>query len=196
MSSTNMFQGLGNDSKPSSRVLRPPGGGSSDLFGQHEEVSPVRRPPKMSSNVFAPPEQPQESPKRSNPPGGKSSGIFGEGPTEAPAGQQKPAAPCTVSSNIFAEAPSNPPVARSYPNKPKDHIGIHGTPVPEVPEPKAVASPQKGSGSAAPEAASPKQEADPNQPRVEDHEPRLGPVPRSHNKVIQPPGGKSSVVFY
>ncbi|MGH0149637.1 UNVERIFIED_CONTAM: hypothetical protein FKN15_035867 [Acipenser sinensis] len=34
------------------------------------------------------------------------------------------------------------------------------------------------------------------QPSVDEHDPRLGPRPRAHNKVIQPPGGKSSVVFY
>lgn len=28
------------------------------------------------------------------------------------------------------------------------------------------------------------------------HEPHLGPKPRSHNRVLNPPGGKSSVVFY
>lgn len=31
---------------------------------------------------------------------------------------------------------------------------------------------------------------------LKNHEPHLGPKPRSHNKVINPPGGKSSVVFY
>lgn len=34
------------------------------------------------------------------------------------------------------------------------------------------------------------------QPTEKNHEPRLGPRPRSHNKVLNPPGGKSSVVFY
>lgn len=28
------------------------------------------------------------------------------------------------------------------------------------------------------------------------HEPHLGPRPRSHNRVLNPPGGKSSVTFY
>lgn len=52
------------------RVLQPPGGGSSNLFGGYEEDSaPSRRPNKMASKVFAPPEQPQSAPRRSNPPG-------------------------------------------------------------------------------------------------------------------------------
>nr|KAF6489755.1 Jupiter microtubule associated-like protein 2 [Molossus molossus] len=33
-------------------------------------------------------------------------------------------------------------------------------------------------------------------PAVDSHEPRLGPRPRSHNKVLNPPGGKSSISFY
>ncbi|XP_064171328.1 jupiter microtubule associated homolog 2-like [Anguilla rostrata] len=202
MTSTNMFQGLENDGKPSSRVQQPPGGGSSNLFGPCDEVS-ARRPHKMRSNIFSPPEQPQEGPKRSNPPGGKSSGIFAEAPAETPAVQQRPTAPAGVSSNIFGDRASNPPAARSYPSKPKDNIGIHGTPKPEVPEPK-VASPAKEIASAPPAAGQdapaprPKPEADSpsHGSNVEDHEPRLGPRPRSHNKVIHPPGGKSSVVFY
>lgn len=52
------------------RVLRPPGGGSSNLFGGYEEdTSTSRRPNKMSSSIFGPPEETQGSPKRSNPPG-------------------------------------------------------------------------------------------------------------------------------
>lgn len=31
---------------------------------------------------------------------------------------------------------------------------------------------------------------------IKKHEPHLGPKPRSHNRVLNPPGGKSSVVFY
>lgn len=39
-------------------------------------------------------------------------------------------------------------------------------------------------------------ESSPGQLTEKDHEPRLGPRPRSHNRVLNPPGGKSSVVFY
>ncbi len=52
------------------RVLRPPGGGSSNLFGGYEEdTSASRRPNKMSSSIFAAPEETQGSARRSNPPG-------------------------------------------------------------------------------------------------------------------------------
>ncbi|MFT7814867.1 hematological and neurological expressed 1-like protein [Arapaima gigas] len=174
--------------KPSSRVLKPPGGGSSNLFGTEDSgASQVNRPSKMASNIFTAPEELQSSPKRTNPPGGKSSGIFGE--SEAPAPKLAP--PTTVTSNIFGDAPSNPPTFRSHPNKPKDNIGVNALPEPEVPKEKTPAQKEVA-------APSPKQETDQssNQPLLDTHEPRLGPRPRSHNKVIQPPGGKSSVVFY
>lgn len=52
------------------RVLQPPGGGSSNLFGGYEDdAGASRKPNKMASKVFAPPEQPQNVPRRSNPPG-------------------------------------------------------------------------------------------------------------------------------
>ena len=51
----------------------------------------------------------------------------------------------------------------------------------------------------APVPACPKPEASACTTQAEDlkdHEPHLGPRPRSHNRVLNPPGGKSSVVFY
>lgn len=64
------------------RVLRPPGGGSSNLFGGYEEdTSASRRPNKMSSSIFAPPEDTQGSSRRSNPPGELSAdSVFCLGP--------------------------------------------------------------------------------------------------------------------
>lgn len=52
------------------RVLRPPGGGSSNIFGGFEDdAGASRRTNKMASTVFAPPEEPQGGTKRANPPG-------------------------------------------------------------------------------------------------------------------------------
>lgn len=42
----------------------------------------------------------------------------------------------------------------------------------------------------------PKERTKESGPKIDDHEPRLGPRPRSHNKVLNPPGGKSSIAFY
>lgn len=51
------------------RVLKPPGGGSSNLFGSAEEVSSSSKPHRMASNIFGASEEPQNLPKRTNPPG-------------------------------------------------------------------------------------------------------------------------------
>ncbi|XP_026181358.1 jupiter microtubule associated homolog 2 [Mastacembelus armatus] len=222
MTSTNMFQGLDSNSKPSSRVLQPPGGGSSNLFGGYEDNSASRRPNKMASNIFGPPEDPHGVPKRSNPPGGKSSGIFGE--PDPPAQSQKQVPPGGPTSSIFAvgeSAPAQSPI-RSHPNKPKDNLNVG--PEPESPAPETIVSqpevkqetvpsapvpapvpapvqapvPEKEEPSAV--SVSPKPEPSspslPDETSLKNHEPHLGPKPRSHNRVLNPPGGKSSVVFY
>ncbi|XP_035793040.1 microtubule-associated protein Jupiter-like isoform X2 [Anopheles albimanus] len=59
MTSTNFTVGFGENSKSSSKVLKPPGGGSSDLFGS-EQLSAAQIPRTMSknrmqSNIFAAP---------------------------------------------------------------------------------------------------------------------------------------------
>lgn len=67
-------------------------------------------------------------------------------------------------------------------------------PTPTKEEPAPVSAPPK------PELASPPPsvsvEKDQTAELLKNHEPHLGPKPRSHNRVLNPPGGKSSVVFY
>ncbi|KAK3520694.1 hypothetical protein QTP70_030570 [Hemibagrus guttatus] len=252
MTSTNTYQGLEDSGKPSSRVLRPPGGGSSNIFGGYgEDAGASRRTNKMASTVFAPPEEPQGGSKRSNPPGGKCSGIFTESEASFPQHKSVPSGGAT--SNIFGGPEPNLPTVKSHPNKPKDNISLgsavtvaapgaciessvsekarlnrlqilkdvltagfkecldigsergifvqsradNAAPQPkkpvEVKKEVAVApqaTPTKGAPPPEPTAS---QGA---QPSEKDHEPRLGPLPRSHNRVLNPPGGKSSVVFY
>ncbi|KAM7386615.1 hypothetical protein PAMA_009294 [Pampus argenteus] len=216
MTSTNMYQGLESGAKPSSRVLQPPGGGSSNLFGGYEDNAAPRRPNKMASTVFAPPEAPQSVPRRSNPPGGKSSGIFGE--PEHPAPAQRPVPPGGHTSNIFGAAESAPvqSLHRSHPNKPKDNLSV--APEAEAPAPEAkVSQPEVKEETVSPAVVPVKEEppaaavpvpdspapepsssssSSPSDDNLKNHEPHLGPKPRSHNKVLNPPGGKSSVVFY
>ncbi|XP_029918204.1 jupiter microtubule associated homolog 1a [Myripristis murdjan] len=74
MTTTTTFQGMEPGSKSSSRVLRPPGGGSNISFGTDEEKPPVRKN-KMASSVFAEPEDPYAH-RRNNPPGGKPTGVL------------------------------------------------------------------------------------------------------------------------
>ncbi|XP_028616593.1 jupiter microtubule associated homolog 2 [Grammomys surdaster] len=74
-----MFQGAdGQPGELNSRSMKPPGGESSDLFGNPEEGIPSSKPNRMASNIFGPTEEPKNIPKRTNPPGGKGSGIFDE----------------------------------------------------------------------------------------------------------------------
>ncbi|XP_077172793.1 jupiter microtubule associated homolog 2 [Paroedura picta] len=186
-----MFQGPEADSaKPSSRVLKPPGGGSSDLFGC-SEVSSSLRPHRMASNIFGAAEEPQNIPKRTNPPGGKDSGIFEDHKPNPSRQLTNP--PGGKASNIFG-SPEPVGAVRAHPNKPKDHVMLcdRGDATPEI-KPKAAEDQRPP----AEEARKPHRET-PKEPgsKTDDHEPRLGPRPRSHNKVLNPPGGKSSIAFY
>ncbi|XP_068120105.1 jupiter microtubule associated homolog 1 isoform X2 [Hyperolius riggenbachi] len=59
MSSTSTFLGLDPESRSSSRVLRPPGGGSNFSLSpsEQQQQQPVRRH-KMASNIFGIPDDP------------------------------------------------------------------------------------------------------------------------------------------
>lgn len=74
MTTTTTYQGMEPGSKSSSRVLRPPGGGSNISLGADEEKPPIRKN-KMASSVFAEPEDPYAN-RRNNPPGGKPTGVL------------------------------------------------------------------------------------------------------------------------
>uniref|UniRef100_A0A3P8W5P3 Jupiter microtubule associated homolog 2 n=1 Tax=Cynoglossus semilaevis TaxID=244447 RepID=A0A3P8W5P3_CYNSE len=196
MTSTNTFQGLESGSKPSSRVLQPPGGGSSNLFGGYEDdAAASRRPNKMASKVFSPPEETQNVPRRSNPPGGKTSGIFGD--SEPPAQPQRPVPPGGTSNVIFGAAGSGPEQSpkKTHPNKPKDNLSVG--PEPEIPAPEPKVSPPEVKVEVPPPAPVPPKEQPavvpvpsltsssppPDETIMKNHEPHLGPKPRSHNRT-------------
>ncbi|XP_078392856.1 jupiter microtubule associated homolog 1-like isoform X2 [Cetorhinus maximus] len=102
MTTTTTYQGLDSTGRSSSRVLQPPGGGSSISFGVEENVKPVHsRSNKTASNIFGPPVENQPVARRSNPPGGKSSGIFGAATTETPDPKQRRNPPGGKTSGIF-----------------------------------------------------------------------------------------------
>ncbi|XP_052051679.1 jupiter microtubule associated homolog 2 [Apodemus sylvaticus] len=190
-----MFQGADSQAGESgSRSMKPPGGESSDLFGSPEESIPSSKPNRMASNIFGPTEEPKNIPKRTNPPGGKGSGIFDEStPVQT---RQRLNPPGGKTSDIFG-SPVTATAPLAHPNKPKDHVllcegedsksdlkaATNSTPRGEHGE--------KGSSKEVEHAKIPEPT-----PTVDSHEPRLGPRPRSHNKVLNPPGGKSSISFY
>uniref|UniRef100_A0A2K5QJW5 Jupiter microtubule associated homolog 2 n=1 Tax=Cebus imitator TaxID=2715852 RepID=A0A2K5QJW5_CEBIM len=178
---------------PLQRAMKPPGGESSNLFGSPEEATPSSRPNRMASNIFGPTEEPKNLPKRTNPPGGKGSGIFDESTPVQTRQHLNP--PGGKTSDIFG-SPVTATSRLAHPNKPKDHVFLY-----EGEEPKSdlkaatniPAGPQQGEKGAREAGLTKEQEPT---PAVDSHEPRLGPRPRSHNKVLNPPGGKSSISFY
>ncbi|KAM4656092.1 jupiter microtubule associated homolog 2 isoform 2-T2 [Amazona ochrocephala] len=178
--------------KPSSRVLKPPEGGCSNLFGSTEEVSSSRRPHRMASSIFGASEQPQNIPKRTNPPGGKESGIFEDSSSAQPRPRMNP--PGGKTSDIFG-SPVSTTVVRAHPNKPKDHIVLKEDETPKKLEATENIKPQLEDGGEKKDVGKEERRSEP-EPKIDNHEPRLGPRPRSHNKVLNPPGGKSSIAFY
>ncbi|XP_063281555.1 jupiter microtubule associated homolog 1 [Pelobates fuscus] len=52
MTTTSTFSGLDPEGRSSSRILRPPGGGSSFTFGVGDQPSQPTRRHKMASNIF------------------------------------------------------------------------------------------------------------------------------------------------
>nr|XP_023413315.1 jupiter microtubule associated homolog 2 isoform X1 [Loxodonta africana] len=176
------------------RAMKPPGGDSSNLFGSPEEAVPTSRPNRMASNIFGPTEEPQNIPKRTNPPGGKGSGIFDELTPVHTRQRQNP--PGGKTSDIFGSPlASTSPLA--HPNKPKDHVLLREgeDPKPDLPAMASTLSREGPSEKGGTRGTDPAMEPEPTT-KVDSHEPRLGPRPRSHNKVLNPPGGKSSISFY
>ncbi|XP_055097168.1 jupiter microtubule associated homolog 1 isoform X4 [Symphalangus syndactylus] len=72
MTTTTTFKGVDPNSRNSSRVLRPPGGGSNFSLGFDEPTEQPVRKNKMASNIFGTPEENQASLAKSA--GAKSSG--------------------------------------------------------------------------------------------------------------------------
>lgn len=190
MTSTNTFQGLESANKPSSRVLKPPGGGSSSIFGNSEEVAAPKRQNKMSSNIFEARSEPDNAPRRSNPPGGKTSGIFRDPDPVQSSVRHNP--PGGKGSDIFGDAQMTTS-PKAHPNKPKDNISlkeeVKAKTTPVKPDPPPPAPAEKTPVAKEEKVAVP-------DPALAAHEPHLGPRPRCHNRVLNPPGGKSSVTFY
>ncbi|KAL4681823.1 hypothetical protein H8959_007300 [Pygathrix nigripes] len=61
MTTTTTFKGVDPNSRNSSRVLRPPGGGSNFSLGFDEPTEQPVRKNKMASNIFGTPEENQAS---------------------------------------------------------------------------------------------------------------------------------------
>lgn len=190
-----MFQGAdGEAGRAGSRAMKPPGGESSNVFGSLGEAVPSNRPNRMASNIFGPTEEPQNIPKRTNPPGGKGSGIFDEStPVQT---RQRLNPPGGKTSDIFG-SPVTATLPVAHPNKPKDHTLLceGEDPKSDLKAATSTSSQEELGTKGSSREVDHTKELEPR-PTVDNHEPRLGPRPRSHNKVLNPPGGKSSISFY
>ncbi|XP_029432430.1 jupiter microtubule associated homolog 2 isoform X2 [Rhinatrema bivittatum] len=164
------------------RVLKSEGGSNSPK----EDPAPTKSH-KMASDIFGSPAESQNVPKKSNPPGGKESGIFqASNPVHV---RQRPNPPGGKTSDIFGDAVSSAAV-RPHPNKPKDNIclreGDTNLCVKAVENIRLQEDSEREKRNLERESTT----------TMNDHEPRLGPRPRCHNRVLNPPGGKSNITFY
>ncbi|XP_059169336.1 jupiter microtubule associated homolog 2-like isoform X2 [Physella acuta] len=121
MTTTSTFQGMNTDSKPSSRVLNPPGGASSNIFGGYEDNTPAQRTPiknnpdnvnRGNNDIFHQGSHPEAvAPHiRNNPDNVNrgSSDIFNQGPhASASAPNKNSRAP--RSGELYEQAPKNKP---------------------------------------------------------------------------------------
>lgn len=118
---------------------------------------------------------------------------------------------------LFLQHPFSPsvslqaPVAKVSPPAVKEEAAPPASPAPAKEEPAApapaasppaaaaaataTATPEPGPPQAAAAAATPDRAAE-IAAQLKNLEPHLGPVRRAHNRVLNPPGGKSSVAFY
>ncbi|MEE6522719.1 hypothetical protein FKM82_021333 [Ascaphus truei] len=78
MTTTSTFTGLDPEGRSSSRILRPPGGGSSFSLGFSDQPEQPARRHKMASNIFCIPDDVPIAAPRSQDPGALDSGMCGD----------------------------------------------------------------------------------------------------------------------
>ncbi|KAL3987437.1 DNA excision repair protein ERCC-6 [Sarotherodon galilaeus] len=89
---------------------------------------------------------------------------------------------------VFASVPQAPEAKASQPEAKEETTPPADTPAKEEPPAATAVS--------APSEPEHTPSSFPDDTSLKNHEPHLGPKPRTHNRVLNPPGGKSSVVFY
>ncbi|CAI5674502.1 unnamed protein product [Oreochromis niloticus] len=88
---------------------------------------------------------------------------------------------------IDGKLPQAPEAKASQPEA-KEQTPPADTPAKEEPPAATAVS--------APSEPEPTPSSFPDDTSLKNHEPHLGPKPRTHNRVLNPPGGKSSVVYF
>ncbi|XP_046377269.2 jupiter microtubule associated homolog 1-like isoform X2 [Haliotis rufescens] len=173
MTTTSNMCGLKEDEKPSSRVLRPPGGASSDIFGTSTAPTsaPRQQNQRNGSNIFGGPEEP--SPSRAQANNSSQSNLFGMEP-HVLAGKgrnQSKFNPITGEPYEDAVSPAAAPAAPVVKQQQEQQ------PQPQQPQqtasPSAAASDQSGQGDASLQAG----------------EGKAQPGVHTSSRVLNPPGG-------
>ncbi|KAK3099662.1 hypothetical protein FSP39_007658 [Pinctada imbricata] len=81
MTTTDVFQGMSSEAKPSSRVIRPPGGGSSNIFGTNDadDKPQQRRQQPATSNLFGAEDESKDKvgKRQGGPPDNSRANVFG-----------------------------------------------------------------------------------------------------------------------
>nr|XP_039265028.1 jupiter microtubule associated homolog 2-like isoform X3 [Styela clava] len=208
---------LGDIARPTSRVLRPPGGGSSNIFGETDNSSTKKSPnakPTYQSSVFSSGLEP-EKPKSATRPDRMSSNIFGTDNNDNQTSTNAKKVSKTHQSSLFQE-PEPLSEEKKKEGSRSDPItgGILGHNQPnqeQIPkgsrsdtitggilghdQPNQEQIPKGNSGAKANEE---KKTSDPaaDVKNVKNLNPHLGPVINTSGvRCAQPPGGKSSISF-
>ncbi|XP_039265028.2 uncharacterized protein LOC120340743 isoform X3 [Styela clava] len=184
---------LGDIARPTSRVLRPPGGGSSNIFGETDNSSTKKSPnakPTYQSSVFSSGLEP-EKPKSATRPDRMSSNIFGTDNNDNQTSTNAKKVSKTHQSSLFQE-PEPLSEEKKKEGSRSDPItgGILGHN-----QPNQEQIPKENSGAKANEG---KKTSDPaaDVKNVKNLNPHLGPVINTSGvRCAQPPGGKSSISF-
>ncbi|CAL1545210.1 unnamed protein product [Lymnaea stagnalis] len=203
MTTTSTFQGMNTDSKPSSRVLNPPGGGSSNIFGGYEDNSAQQRTPvknnpdnvnRGNNDIFHQGTHPAANTPhiRNNPDNVNrgSSDIFNQGThAAAAASAPKSRAPRSAYNPITGECyDTEPPKTKQEAAAPVFNPQADGNSV------KEEAQETAGAGARLDESNASKNQQASTQGGIFGNNSH-NPPDHSSTRVSQPPGGKSTKLW-
>ncbi|BFZ14458.1 hypothetical protein BsWGS_17496 [Bradybaena similaris] len=129
MTTTSTFQGLNTDNKPSSRVLNPPGGSSSNIFGVSDAQAPARSQDRNNSDSA----------------GHSSSPTVGPGQQQTAAAAQK-SRPSRNAFNPITGEPYEQPKPKPQPHQPASNASVASSKTETGSSSTAVGSITPGSG--------------------------------------------------
>lgn len=182
MTTTNVFQGLQGD-KSSSRVLRPPGGASSNIFGGDDSapVAPKSKGKPQDSNIFGPPQPAGDASRQKK--DTNASNLF----AESPAKQETPTAPKSAEQEAEEDLKKQEEAEEN--NNAEDKPAEAETPKREEPKPEEAKSEELTTFETAQKFLK-RNQGTYNPITGESKEPSKQQA--SSTKVRQPPGGASS----